>query len=703
MNDVPEEELFSAYLDGEVTAGEQAQIEQLLAVSPAARQLMDELRALSVTLQSLPSHKIGEDISGDVLRAVQYRLINDPDESPEPSVTIPMWKRALRRAAKPRNLVWPLAAAAAAILMMLNAQGPDARRDPGMALHVPKAAAPEKAPAADEKLNREDENLEIRALPEDRAASWRYAEADQSGERTHPGIAERRMDRAAPKFRENAGETEAVSSEAIDGVADKAGNRPDMPKALAPAAPAASAPVASPTPAAPPSEAAVMPRSLAATESQPDSGMKAESAGAAGPGEFQYKPGKGVDARFGVAAGVETRKAGTEPVVLHYYVTPEAVRGDVLQAVLQKHQIAVAWSERSVDLKTEEKSDAQQSADAKKVDLPSRGRPLIVEAEATPEQLEAALVELRSRPAMFVAMSDSLGVNGPADANELLRMRAAPMQLFEAKGAPPVEAVKPAEGEMSTQSAFGGGGRGSELKQEEIRQENAVLKEGSAAGRVENRNQGGDFMRGSGYGAASPRVMQGQAASQGEAASGPASRYRVNGSAEPSPAAKQEAGQAGGQAGLKPKASRAMKSITADQRPSLGRPKPVDQPAATAREPMAEQKPVEEPEQARMMQQQKLADFDQVRRFSDSLQEKQQDFAKQGLGQAGQQSQERMGDGQAAQAGRQRVQFVLHLLPENTTAGAARAATKAEGAEAVQHDAATLPAQPPAVASPPEK
>ncbi len=45
MNEVPETELFSAYVDGELTADEQARVEQLLAASPEARQLLEELRA----------------------------------------------------------------------------------------------------------------------------------------------------------------------------------------------------------------------------------------------------------------------------------------------------------------------------------------------------------------------------------------------------------------------------------------------------------------------------------------------------------------------------------------------------------------------------------------------------------------------------------------------------------------------------------
>ncbi len=45
MNEVPETELFSAYVDGELTAEEQARVEQILAASPEARQLLEELRA----------------------------------------------------------------------------------------------------------------------------------------------------------------------------------------------------------------------------------------------------------------------------------------------------------------------------------------------------------------------------------------------------------------------------------------------------------------------------------------------------------------------------------------------------------------------------------------------------------------------------------------------------------------------------------
>jgi len=67
MNDIPETELFSAYLDGELTADEQARAEQILATSSSARQMLEELRALSATLQGLPQEKIAEDLSVRVL------------------------------------------------------------------------------------------------------------------------------------------------------------------------------------------------------------------------------------------------------------------------------------------------------------------------------------------------------------------------------------------------------------------------------------------------------------------------------------------------------------------------------------------------------------------------------------------------------------------------------------------------------------
>jgi hypothetical protein len=148
MTDLPENELFSAYLDGELTAEEQAQVEQLLATSAAARQLMDELRTLSSTLQSLPIRKPRVDLSQRVLRAAERQILSggdvrtpsggdsrlpsghdvrpaDAGQVPEPAappasiVGRDLWKRFLR----PRSLLWAAAIFLVALFLRLQEAG----------------------------------------------------------------------------------------------------------------------------------------------------------------------------------------------------------------------------------------------------------------------------------------------------------------------------------------------------------------------------------------------------------------------------------------------------------------------------------------------------------------------------------------------------------------------------------------------------
>ena len=85
MNDVPDTELFSAYLDGELTADEQTRVEQILAASAMARQLLEELRALDSTLQGLPQEKLDEDLSPRVLEVAERRMLLPSDASNKPS------------------------------------------------------------------------------------------------------------------------------------------------------------------------------------------------------------------------------------------------------------------------------------------------------------------------------------------------------------------------------------------------------------------------------------------------------------------------------------------------------------------------------------------------------------------------------------------------------------------------------------------
>lgn len=80
MNDLPDNELLSAYLDGELTAAEQAEVERLLRRSPHARKTLEELRAMSQSLQSLPQRRLGEDLSEEVLRLAECRMLLEPGD-----------------------------------------------------------------------------------------------------------------------------------------------------------------------------------------------------------------------------------------------------------------------------------------------------------------------------------------------------------------------------------------------------------------------------------------------------------------------------------------------------------------------------------------------------------------------------------------------------------------------------------------------
>ena len=164
MRNVPENELLSAYLDGELTAAEQAEMEHLLAGSPEARQLLDEFRALSATLQSLPAQTLGVDLSQGVLRVAEGRMLAEPARPDEPLATAGAetfsWRWLARRLVRPRNLVWPAVAAAAAVLMLLNPgaqeQDPGSGRRP-VALEgarTPQEPAPAPAEASGERAKR---------------------------------------------------------------------------------------------------------------------------------------------------------------------------------------------------------------------------------------------------------------------------------------------------------------------------------------------------------------------------------------------------------------------------------------------------------------------------------------------------------------------------------------------------------------------
>ncbi len=120
MNDVPDNELLSAYLDGELTAEQQADVERLLAENPAAQQLLDDLRALSSTLQEMPRHTVPEDLSQQVLRRAERKILTEP-----PTAAIEPARPILRRLMNPRVWAYPALIVAVALIFMVFLEPPE--------------------------------------------------------------------------------------------------------------------------------------------------------------------------------------------------------------------------------------------------------------------------------------------------------------------------------------------------------------------------------------------------------------------------------------------------------------------------------------------------------------------------------------------------------------------------------------------------
>lgn len=123
MNEWINDELLSAYLDGEVTAEEQAKIEKLLASQPQARQLLDELRALSGALQSLPPARLETDLSDRVIRAAQRQILTGGEAATDSTGAAGSLWTQLRKRLTGRALFWPAVAAALALWIVLTDLG----------------------------------------------------------------------------------------------------------------------------------------------------------------------------------------------------------------------------------------------------------------------------------------------------------------------------------------------------------------------------------------------------------------------------------------------------------------------------------------------------------------------------------------------------------------------------------------------------
>ena len=387
---VPENELLSAYLDGELTASEQADVEQLLAQSAAARQLVDELRALSATLQSLPAHKLEEDLSQEVLQIAGRRMLSvprEPAESADPSGAeaageTPFWRAVLRRAVSRRNLAWSAVAVAAAILLMvMNPELPREERE-SREKHVamaPEAEAP--APAKPSFIGAAEDAKE--------AMSRRHAmEAKPDG----GGAVDSPTAGRAAEIAKTAPLAKALAA-SKDEPGPAAGERPFARGAALERGRSARAPLTAGIPSPAKLPAAAEAPGAAALPAAVAGQMKAPGEmGGEGVGGFKF--GQRQLGTFGGAGSVPVvvGKRSEEPVVVLCELTPEAVRDGAF--------------ERIVNLGATVRQDKKASA----------GGERSVEVELTQAQLDGVLDSLKKQPQLFPLVLT--GVVSPDDGIE---------------------------------------------------------------------------------------------------------------------------------------------------------------------------------------------------------------------------------------------------------------------------------------------
>ena len=133
MSKLPQEELLSAYLDGELSAAERADVEKLLSDDASARAMLEELRGVSSAVKGMPTFKLDEDLGVRVLKIAERRMLADSPAAdttsssslePAPSLksaTGPFWRTVRRRFLTPRAIAWSATVAAVAILLTVYA------------------------------------------------------------------------------------------------------------------------------------------------------------------------------------------------------------------------------------------------------------------------------------------------------------------------------------------------------------------------------------------------------------------------------------------------------------------------------------------------------------------------------------------------------------------------------------------------------
>lgn len=160
-----DDELLSAYLDGELSAAERAAVERRLAADPAARQLLEELRGASRALQSLPREVVGRDLSEAIVERVvggRVSVFDGKAHSPPETDGGVLPKLTIGRSR--RGWVWASVAVAAALLIMFLQSG-NRQEEPGnLSAVAQRERTPAELRAAKGATPSEEALAEVRAL-----------------------------------------------------------------------------------------------------------------------------------------------------------------------------------------------------------------------------------------------------------------------------------------------------------------------------------------------------------------------------------------------------------------------------------------------------------------------------------------------------------------------------------------------------------
>ncbi len=146
-----DEQLLSAYIDGELTAEELVAVEAWLAEDGDARELVEELRNVAATLQGLPTQTLSDDWKRTLAERLDRATIStsSPANSPEANSHKVIPRLSVGRSL--RGWTWSVGAIAAALLIMFLLPEPEENKE--IAKAPPHATESEVASATGEAID----------------------------------------------------------------------------------------------------------------------------------------------------------------------------------------------------------------------------------------------------------------------------------------------------------------------------------------------------------------------------------------------------------------------------------------------------------------------------------------------------------------------------------------------------------------------